>query len=63
MNRLERLLQYIDDDYVEDDARKVGGPISAEFSKKVQRSWLMNDSYRPLERVADYVPQVGDTVL
>jgi len=53
----------IDDDYVEDDARKVGGPISAEFSKKVQRSWLMNDSYRPLERVADYVPQVGDTVL
>ena len=53
----------IDDDHVEDDARKVGGPISDAFSKKVQRSWLMNDSFRPLERAADYIPQVGDTVL
>ena len=53
----------IDDDYVEDNARKVGGPISSEYSKRVQRSWLSRDTSTPLDDLKFFVPQVGDTVL
>ena len=53
----------IDDDEVDDDARQVGGPISVEFSKKVQRSWVMEDTVTALDDVKSFVPQVGDTVM
>ena len=53
----------IDDDEVDDNARRVGGPISEEFSKKIQRSWIMEDTAVPLEDVKSFVPQVGDTVM
>jgi len=55
---------YLDENEVEDQAKEVGGPISVELSKKLQRSWLLEEKTSPtLDDLRAYVPQVGDTVL
>ena len=55
---------YLDENEVEDQAKEVGGPISVELSKKLQRSWLLEEKCPPtLGDLRAYVPQVGDTVL
>ena len=55
---------YLDENEVEDQAKEVGGPISVELSKKLQRSWLLEEKISPtLDDLRAYVPQVGDTVL
>ena len=43
--------------------RNVGGWISPQFSKELDRSWLMLDSPTESFDLSTYVPQVGDTVL
>jgi hypothetical protein len=44
-------------------ARNVGGWISPEFSKEIERSWLERDTPAEKFDLSTYVPQVGDTVL
>lgn len=44
-------------------ARNVGGWISPEFSKEIDRSWLERNAPDENFDLSTYVPQVGDTVL
>jgi hypothetical protein len=43
--------------------RNVGGWISPQFSKELDRAWLMVDGPTEKFDLSTYVPQVGDTVL
>ena len=43
--------------------RNVGGWVSPEFAKVIDRSWLAADSPPDRFDLSKYVPQVGDTVL
>ena len=44
-------------------ARNVGGPVSPNFSKALQRKWLENDVPMAANAGGEFVPQVGDVVL
>jgi hypothetical protein len=44
-------------------AKIVGGWVSPQFAKEIDRSWLNEDEPADVFDVREYVPQVGDIVL